>query len=106
MRGYANIRLGQGAMDHLAYAREAARLADEVGDLRLRLIVYLQLMRCLLFAGLVSEAVIRGENLLQEVGDDRSLEVWWAQHFQAINLALVGRWPEAGRSRPSTSWVM
>ncbi len=92
---YANIRLGQGAMDHLDYAREAARLADEVGDLRLRLIVYLQLMRCLLFAGLVSEAVIRGENLLQEVGDDRSLEVWWVQNFQGLNLALVGRWPEA-----------
>ena len=92
---YANIRLGQGAIDHLGYAREAARLADEVGDLRLRLIVLPQLMRCLLFAGLVSEAVIRGENLLQEVGDDRSLEVWWAQYFQAFNLALVGRWPEA-----------
>src|SRR5262249_14203935 len=51
---YASIRLGHGALDHLDYAREAARLADGLGDLRLRLVVYGQLIRCLAFAGLIS----------------------------------------------------
>src|SRR5262249_30884486 len=73
---YARIRLGQGTVEHLAYAREAARLADEVADLRLRLVVYGQLMRCLMFAGLISDALISGEALLQEIGDDRNLDVW------------------------------
>ena len=34
--GYASIRLAHGAEDHLDYAREAARLADESGDIALR----------------------------------------------------------------------
>jgi adenylate cyclase len=92
---YARIRLGQGAVDFLDYSREASRLADEVGDLRLRLVVYGQFMRCLLHAGLVSEAIIRAEELLQEAGEDRSLDVWLVRYIQAINLGLVGRWPEA-----------
>jgi adenylate cyclase len=92
---YANIRLGQGAVEHLDYAREAARLADQVGDLGLRLVVYGQLTRSLMYAGLVSEAVTRGEAVLREAGDDRSLEGWMVRHNHAANLALVGRWPEA-----------
>ena len=42
---YAIIRLGYSAADHLDYAREAARLADEVGDLRMRVVAYAALMR-------------------------------------------------------------
>ena len=92
---YARIRLGHGAMDHLDYAREAARLADEGSDLRLRLVVYGPLIRSLLFAGLLSEAVIRGENLLKEAGDDQSLEGWEVRFMLANSLVSVGRWPEA-----------
>jgi adenylate cyclase len=92
---YARIRLGHGAADCLDYAREAAHLADEVGDLRLRLLVYGPLIRSLLFAGLLSDAVVRGENLLKEPGDDQSLEGWEVRYQQAVNLAHVGRWPEA-----------
>src|SRR5262249_38966245 len=92
---YARIRLGQGTVEHLAYAREAERLADEVADLRLRLVVYGQLMRCLMFAGLISDALISGEALLQEIGDDRNLDVWDASFMHPATLASVGRWPEA-----------
>jgi class 3 adenylate cyclase len=73
---YAVIRLGHGAADHLDFAREAARLADEVGDLRSRLGAYGALTRSLLFAGLIPEAVTRGQDLLQEAGEDRSLEAF------------------------------
>jgi class 3 adenylate cyclase/tetratricopeptide (TPR) repeat protein len=92
---YANIRLAHGAADYLDYAREAARLADGVGDLRMRLVAYAALMRCLQPAGLLSEAVMRGENLLKEAGEDRSLEVFFVRSIQLPSLALVGRWPEA-----------
>src|SRR5262249_42564960 len=92
---YGNIRLGHGAVDHVDYTRETARLADEVGDLRLRLYVYGWLMRSLTYAGPISEAVIRGEALLQEAGDDRSPEAWQARFLLANSLALVGRWPES-----------
>jgi len=92
---YARIRLAHGALDYLDYAREAARLADEVGDLRIRLIVCGWLVRSLLFTGLISEALSRGEALLQEAGDDRSLEGWEVRHYHGCNLAFVGRWPEA-----------
>jgi tetratricopeptide (TPR) repeat protein len=92
---YAKIRQGHGALDHVDYAREAARLADQVGNLRLRLLVYANLVRSLLYAGLIAEAVTRAEDLFQEAGDDQSLEGWDVRHHHGINLALVGRWPEA-----------
>jgi adenylate cyclase len=92
---YANIRLAQGAADFLDYAREAARIADELGDLGLRLVVYEVLVRCLLYAGLISEAFTRGEPLLQEAGDDRSFFAWHLRFHLANNLPTVGRWPEA-----------
>jgi adenylate cyclase len=92
---YAIIRLGYSAADHLDYAREAARLADEVGDLRMRVVAYAALMRCLYFAGLISEEVSRGEGFLHQAGEDRSLEASFARQMYLCGLALVGRWPEA-----------
>src|SRR5262249_2169865 len=51
--------------------------------------------RSLLFAGLISELVACGEALLQEAGDDRSLEGWVLRLNLAVGLFSVGRWPEA-----------
>ena len=52
-------------------------------------------MRSLLYAGRISEAVTHGEALLQEAGDDRSLEGFEVRHLLAVNLAIVGCWPGA-----------
>jgi class 3 adenylate cyclase/tetratricopeptide (TPR) repeat protein len=92
---YAVIRLAHGAADYLDYARKAVLLGDGVGDFRTRLVAYAALMRCLLFSGLVLEAVTRGEALLHEAGEDRSVEVFFVRSIQLVCLTLVGRWPEA-----------
>ncbi len=55
--GYAGIRLAHGAEDHLDYAREAVRLADESGDVALRRVVRVALTRSLMFVGHWSEAL-------------------------------------------------
>src|SRR6266542_2368943 len=47
--GYAGLRLAHGAEDHLDYAREAVRLADECGDFALRRVVRMHLARSLIF---------------------------------------------------------
>src|SRR5206468_2332827 len=48
---YAGIRLAHGAEDHLDYAREATRLADESGDIAWRGMARMHLARSLRFAG-------------------------------------------------------
>jgi tetratricopeptide (TPR) repeat protein len=71
--GYAGIRLGHGADDHLDYAREAVRLADESGDITLRRVVRLALTRSLLFAGRWSEGLTCTEEGMDQVAQDPTL---------------------------------
>src|SRR5262249_6910661 len=72
---YAGIRLAHGAEDHLHYAREAARLADESGDVALRRVVRVHLTRSLLYAGLWSEGLTRAEEAMDQLAQDPTLGI-------------------------------
>jgi class 3 adenylate cyclase/tetratricopeptide (TPR) repeat protein len=75
MTGYAAIRLGHGAEDHLEYAKEAVRLADESGDVTLRRVVRVALARSLLFAGRWSEVVTCTEPGMEGLTNDQRLGI-------------------------------
>jgi adenylate cyclase len=70
MSGYAAMRLARGAEDHLEYAREAVRLADQTGDLALRRVVRVPLARSLMFGGLNVEGLACTEEGMDRLGQD------------------------------------
>ena len=72
---YAGIRLAHGAEDHLVYAEEAVRLADESGDVALRRVVRLALVRSLLFTGRFSEALNCAEEAMERLAQDPTLGI-------------------------------
>jgi tetratricopeptide (TPR) repeat protein len=73
--GYAFIRLAHGAEDHLDYAREATRLADESGDVALRRVVRAALVRSLMFAGHTSEGLTCTEEGMDRLAQDQTLGI-------------------------------
>jgi class 3 adenylate cyclase/tetratricopeptide (TPR) repeat protein len=73
--GYAGIRLAHGAEDHLDYAREAVRLADESGDVALRRVVRIHLTRSLQFAAHFPEALACTEEAMDRLAQDPTLGI-------------------------------
>jgi tetratricopeptide (TPR) repeat protein len=73
--GYAFVRLAHGAEDHLDYAREATRLADESSDVALRLVVRVALTRSLMFAGRFSEALVCTEEAMDRLAQDLTIGI-------------------------------
>jgi adenylate cyclase len=101
--GYASIRLGHGAKDHLDYAREAVRLADESGDVPLRRVVRVALTRSLLFAGRWSEGLTCTEEAMDRLAEDQTLGIdalgynpyTMLAELRAVMLISLGRAAEA-----------
>ncbi len=101
--GYAGIRLGHGAEDHLDHAREAVRLADESGDVALRRVVRVYLTRSLLFAGHWSETLTCTEDAMDRLAEDQTLGIDMLGYnpytmladLRAASLTTLGRAAEA-----------
>jgi class 3 adenylate cyclase/tetratricopeptide (TPR) repeat protein len=97
--GYAFVRLAHGAEDHLDYAREAVRLADESGDVTLRRDVRVALTRSLMFPGHFSEALACIEEAMDGLPQDLSVGIdklgynsyTMLAHLRAITLLWMGR---------------
>jgi class 3 adenylate cyclase/tetratricopeptide (TPR) repeat protein len=70
---YASIRLAHGAEDHLEYAREAVRLADESGEVATRRVVRWALVRSLLFSGHLSEGLTCTEEAMDRLSQEQAL---------------------------------
>jgi adenylate cyclase len=100
---YAGIRLGHGAEDHLDYAREAVRLADESGDVTLRRVVRVPLTRSLMYAGHWSECLACTEEGMDRLAKDQTLGIDMLGYnpytmlavLRADSLAALGRWGDA-----------
>jgi hypothetical protein len=71
--GYAGIRLGHGAPDHLDYAKEAVRLADESGNVALRRVVRWAVVRSLLFAGHLSAGLTSAEEGMDRLSQEQTV---------------------------------
>jgi tetratricopeptide (TPR) repeat protein len=101
--GYAGIRLAHGAEDHIDYAREAVKLADESGEVALRRVVRALLTRSLMYAGHWSEALACSEDAMERLTEDQTLGIdmlgynphTWLADLRAVCLSLLGRVPEA-----------
>jgi tetratricopeptide (TPR) repeat protein len=72
---YSGIRLGHGAEDHLDYATEGTRLADESGDVALRRVVRVHLTHSLLFAGHWPEGLTCAEEAMDRLAEDPTLGI-------------------------------
>jgi tetratricopeptide (TPR) repeat protein len=72
---YSGIRLAHGAEDHLVYAGEAVRLADESGDVALRRVVRCALVRSLLFTGHFPEALSCAEEAMDRLSQEPTLGI-------------------------------
>jgi hypothetical protein len=71
--GYASLRLAHGVRDHIDYAREAVRLADESDDLAVRRVVRWALTRSLVFAGHWCEGLTCAEEAMEQLARDPTL---------------------------------
>jgi class 3 adenylate cyclase/tetratricopeptide (TPR) repeat protein len=71
--GYGAMRLAHGRKDHLAYAKEAVRLADESGDIALRRVVRMHLARSFMFEGYFSEGLSCTEEGMDRLAQDQTL---------------------------------
>jgi tetratricopeptide (TPR) repeat protein len=101
--GYAGIRLAHGAKDHLDYAREAVRLADESGDVALQRVVRVYLTRSLIAAGHFSEGLTCTEEGMDRLAQDPTLGIdllgynpyTMLAELRALSLHFMGRIAEA-----------
>jgi class 3 adenylate cyclase/tetratricopeptide (TPR) repeat protein len=100
--GYSSLRLAHGAGDHLDYAREGVRLADESDDVALRGLVRYSLVRSLLFAGCFAEGLNCAEEGMEYLAKDPAIGIdllgfnpyTMLVTIRADFLFMVGRVPE------------